>query len=212
LAFALAIGTQDHPIAVEVKRAFVVGGSRFELFTVEFRIDEVVAVLVLRSSKAMATDFSPMPRNSPTSITTASIFLSPLTACWGASKTISNSAQSYELDKEPGSDPLVQRPSWSANEMQRFLLIVWSTVSSTIICQAAEQVCDTRQAIVLALAQRYQETVQAIGLANDGALLEIFASDRGTWTAVMTDPRGRSCMIAAGEAYEQISRDPLVWS
>jgi hypothetical protein len=36
------------------------------------------------------------------------------------------------------------------------------------------------------------------------AVLEIFVSDSGTWTVVVTDPKGVSCVLAAGQSWEEI--------
>ncbi len=35
-------------------------------------------------------------------------------------------------------------------------------------------------------------------------MLEVFVSDSGTWTVVVTDPEGVSCVLAAGQSWEEI--------
>jgi hypothetical protein len=35
-------------------------------------------------------------------------------------------------------------------------------------------------------------------------VLEVFVSDTGTWTVVVTDPKGVSCVLAAGQSWEEI--------
>ena len=43
----------------------------------------------------------------------------------------------------------------------------------------------------------------AMGLANNGGVIEILSSPRGaTWTIILTMPNGVTCMIAAGENWE----------
>lgn len=72
------------------------------------------------------------------------------------------------------------------------------------------KICDQREVIVASLSQQYGEAVQSMGLDNGGNLLEIFASDQGSWTAILTTPRGQTCVVAAGEAFEQMNRPPTI--
>lgn len=62
--------------------------------------------------------------------------------------------------------------------------------------------CAARTDIVKRLSDRYGETLQSMGLQNNG-ILEIYASDdTGTWTIVVTTPDGRACLLAAGQLWE----------
>ena len=62
--------------------------------------------------------------------------------------------------------------------------------------------CGDRTAIIAELATKYDETRLGGGIDGAGALIEVFTSDAGTWTAIMTMPDGRTCMVAAGENWE----------
>ena len=53
------------------------------------------------------------------------------------------------------------------------------------------------------LARDFQERQSAYGRVGDAAIMEIYASEGGTWTLVMTDVGGTSCIIAAGDGWEQ---------
>lgn len=67
--------------------------------------------------------------------------------------------------------------------------------------------CAQRGAVVERLKDRYGETVQSMGLAQNNGLVELFAStDSGTWTIVITLPNGMTCLVAAGSAYEPIEQ------
>lgn len=67
---------------------------------------------------------------------------------------------------------------------------------------ADEPACQTHTDIARALAQGFGETREAVGLASTGHLIEIFASaDGDTWTLVLTDVDGTSCILAEGEAW-----------
>ena len=74
--------------------------------------------------------------------------------------------------------------------------------------------CTTRTRMVEHLGSRYAEAPIALGLANNGGLVELFASTDGTtWTVVVTSPRGLSCILAAGESWQdrrQVAQGPEV--
>lgn len=71
------------------------------------------------------------------------------------------------------------------------------------VAQAAQDRCAPRTELVKVLASKYQESQQALGLISEKALLEIFASAKGTWTLVVTNTQGVTCVIAYGEAWDQ---------
>ncbi|MEP2890354.1 hypothetical protein [Tateyamaria sp.] len=71
----------------------------------------------------------------------------------------------------------------------------------------AQQVrnCGPRELVVNRLADRYGETRQSMGLGANNAVLEVFASDEsGTWTVTVTSPEGMTCLIASGQAFEEL--------
>jgi hypothetical protein len=51
------------------------------------------------------------------------------------------------------------------------------------------------------LQTKYQEKVGGIGVANDGSLFEIFISEKGTWSLLITNGKKISCIVAAGEMW-----------
>ena len=63
--------------------------------------------------------------------------------------------------------------------------------------------CGPRENVVARLAERFGESQQAIGLTSAAGLLEVYASRRtGSWTLLLTDAEGRSCLLASGAAFE----------
>lgn len=63
--------------------------------------------------------------------------------------------------------------------------------------------CAPREALTGHLAERFGETRRGVGTAMRGArLVEIYASEGGSWSIVVTDPRGISCLLATGEGWE----------
>ena len=64
--------------------------------------------------------------------------------------------------------------------------------------------CAALAEVVAKLAQRFGETLRSVGLQRSDGLLEVYASDRtGTWTILVTRPDGISCLLAAGERWEE---------
>lgn len=70
--------------------------------------------------------------------------------------------------------------------------------------QAAAATCMSHKALVSYLTERFEESPRAIGLVASRNVMEVFASDKGTWTIVMTSTRGVACIVAAGDTWEDI--------
>ena len=43
-----------------------------------------------------------------------------------------------------------------------------------------------------------------MGLSTDGGLIEIYSSEKGTWTILVTRPSGITCLVAAGDNWEAV--------
>ena len=70
--------------------------------------------------------------------------------------------------------------------------------------------CAPREAVVERLGSRYGESRQSIGLGSNNSVVEVFAStETGTWTIVVTNTSGLSCLVAAGQAFEAIAEAPI---
>ncbi len=86
------------------------------------------------------------------------------------------------------------------------------TMGLGLMVLAAQQVqaqtpnCAPRPDVLQRLAETYGETRRGIGMARQGTVMEVFASDEtGTWTITVTLPNGLTCLVAAGEAYETLA-------
>lgn len=64
--------------------------------------------------------------------------------------------------------------------------------------------CSERDIVVGQLAEHYGETRRGIGLAANNTVMEIYASDSGSWTITITLASGQTCLVASGEAYEEL--------
>jgi hypothetical protein len=78
-----------------------------------------------------------------------------------------------------------------------------STLPAIAQVQGREQ-CGPRDQVVKVLNAKYQESQRALGLINEKAMMEVYISSRGTWTMVVTNDAGISCVLAAGEAWDEL--------
>ncbi len=70
------------------------------------------------------------------------------------------------------------------------------------VAAVAQMFCAAHGQIVGVLEKDYRERKVAEGLSDAGALVELFMSDRRSWTIVYTIPGGPSCVLSGGEAWE----------
>ncbi|MBZ0217862.1 MAG: hypothetical protein K8F25_14990 [Fimbriimonadaceae bacterium] len=68
---------------------------------------------------------------------------------------------------------------------------------------ASAAVCMNHKNLVTFLSDRYSEAPRALGLVEDRGLMEVYVSDKGTWTIVMTTAQGIACILAAGDTWEE---------
>jgi hypothetical protein len=93
----------------------------------------------------------------------------------------------------------------------RFSAIVLVAALVTVVPAAAAQqrACAKRGDVVDYLAGKYRESPVAIGLANSGGVIEVLASPSGGgFTIIITMPNGVSCLIAAGENWQNLPATP----
>ncbi|MFQ5619931.1 MAG: hypothetical protein ACE5FR_13265 [Rhodospirillales bacterium] len=83
------------------------------------------------------------------------------------------------------------------------LLIGWSAFSSPA---QAQTVCGERRAVVANLEKTYSEAPVSIGLASNGSVIEVLASPSGSFTIILTQPNGLSCVMAAGENWQDLPK------
>ena len=75
--------------------------------------------------------------------------------------------------------------------------------------EAQQVACAPHDAMAERLGARFAEAPASKGLASSGKLVELFTSeDGGTWTLVLTEPRGVSCIVAAGKYWYDVPAIP----
>lgn len=81
-------------------------------------------------------------------------------------------------------------------------------IAATQIARGEAARCGDHAAITAHLAEHYGEARRAIALAADNSLVEIFVSQTGSWTMLVTRAGGPTCMIASGQNFEALREDP----
>ena len=66
----------------------------------------------------------------------------------------------------------------------------------------AQVICGGHDYLVARLAAAFEEKRLGYGVAGPAAIFEVFVSASGTWTILMTDVKGQSCILAAGDGWE----------
>jgi hypothetical protein len=84
------------------------------------------------------------------------------------------------------------------------LVFAGALVLVTNAASAQYQYCVEHGDLVAHLSEKFQERQFAFGLIGHMAIMEVFVAETGTWTIIVTDVAGRSCIVAAGEHWENV--------
>ena len=69
----------------------------------------------------------------------------------------------------------------------------------------AQQVCAPHETVALQLEEKFAELVVGRGLTPNGkAMVELFVSESGSWTMLVSEPSGQSCVVATGEGWRRM--------
>jgi hypothetical protein len=70
---------------------------------------------------------------------------------------------------------------------------------------AAEQLCLPREDAIAQLGAQFGERPIGRGLTQGGeTMVELFVSASGTWTVMLTDTAGLSCLVASGQDWSTV--------
>ena len=72
---------------------------------------------------------------------------------------------------------------------------------STLSAQA-QFICGGHSDLVEGLAQAFQQKQIGYGVVGEAAIVEIYVAANGTWSMLVTDVQGRSCIFATGDGWE----------
>ncbi|MCC9623926.1 hypothetical protein LPB41_19785 [Thalassospira sp. MA62] len=69
----------------------------------------------------------------------------------------------------------------------------------------ASPVCGDRSKVIDKLSSKYSEEPVAVGVTANGGVIEVLKAPEGeTWTILFTNPSGSSCLVASGEAWQEL--------
>jgi hypothetical protein len=95
--------------------------------------------------------------------------------------------------------------------MRRIGTAVSASVAALVfpaLAMAAPVFCGARNDVLTKLASDFREQPASVALTSDGQLLEVLRSDsKQTWSILITSPTGVSCIVAAGESWQDKARD-----
>ena len=89
-------------------------------------------------------------------------------------------------------------------------LFVLGGILAAVAPAHSATICGNRAKLVSALSRDYSEQPTFEALTSDGRLMEVLTSSKGTWTVLLTTPSGRTCVVAAGTAWESLRQAKLV--
>lgn len=80
-----------------------------------------------------------------------------------------------------------------------------ATAVTATSASAQTMACGSREEMTDRLKRGFGEAQTGLGLISAAQILEVWSSEEtGTWTILMTDPEGQTCMVAAGEAWKTV--------
>lgn len=86
------------------------------------------------------------------------------------------------------------------------IMPVAAIVASGLLASAssapAQNQCAGRNDMVQQLDAQYGEKPAAVGQVDQQSVVEVFVSDQGTWTILVTGTDGGSCVLASGEGWD----------
>lgn len=92
-------------------------------------------------------------------------------------------------------------------------LVLGATSTATTVAATEGQTlaCGARDEMINRLKSNFGEAQTGLGLISEARILEVWSSEEtGTWTILMTDARGQTCMVAAGEAWKTMPMEAMV--
>jgi hypothetical protein len=82
------------------------------------------------------------------------------------------------------------------------------TIATSTSAAHAQNACLKRADLVKYLGDKYGEFPAGRGLAGTSAMIEVYASESGTFSIVSTHVNGVSCIVGAGQNWEKLDPPP----
>lgn len=82
------------------------------------------------------------------------------------------------------------------------------TVHPAVTLSQQEYNCASQSDLRNYLDEAYAEKLAAVGMVNEQTIMEIYVADTGTWTVVLTNPAGVSCLVLSGKGWQSVWKKP----
>lgn len=92
--------------------------------------------------------------------------------------------------------------------MKAPLLILLLSLAASDVAAQPRQMCAPRKPLLEKFLQEFGEAPVAGGLDAQGNLIEILASPAETWTAIVSNPSGQSCVVGSGQSWRTYAAPP----
>jgi hypothetical protein len=80
---------------------------------------------------------------------------------------------------------------------------VWAGAAVVAVTPALAAACAPHDEFTQHLATNYKEKSGGVGVSSDGSLFELFTSEKGSWSLLITNGDKISCIVAAGDMWVQ---------
>jgi hypothetical protein len=92
------------------------------------------------------------------------------------------------------------------------VILYGAAFASLAVPARADTFCAKHNRLAEILDTRFGEQQIGMGLAGKEAMVELYASAKGTFTLVSTDAQGVSCIVGAGDSWEKMDPKPQLSS
>ena len=82
-----------------------------------------------------------------------------------------------------------------------FRTVILSSLIALMPSFAIAAPCAERAKFLAYFSDKYDEAPVSMGLMADGRIIEVLASEQGSWTIIVTKATGESCGLASGNAW-----------
>jgi hypothetical protein len=87
-------------------------------------------------------------------------------------------------------------------EMVLLPAMIGGLLTMTATPSPANSFCADRAEMVRSLSDKFKENPTAVGQIDGSAVIEVFVSEKGSWTILATGTDGKSCVLSAGDGFQ----------
>ncbi|TKT75480.1 hypothetical protein [Aquamicrobium sp. LC103] len=87
---------------------------------------------------------------------------------------------------------------------ERVIAVALASLLATLPAAAQTRSCAGRAEVIAWLEERFGERPIGVGVVGDHTIVELHASETGTWTILATSLTGQSCMVSSGHSWTPI--------